>query len=893
MSTGLQFRGRRIWCAALLLTGLASLAWSQGGGFVQSLGGALTLDGAPFRFGGTNAAGLMMSDRATVDQVLETAQSDNLKVVRVWVFCDGIQCDGGQFYLQYWNSATGAPAYNDTTTGLANVDYTIAEAGKLGIKLIVTLTDNWTYFGGMDTYVTWRGLKDHDQFYTDSTILQWYENWVSHVLNHVNTITGVAYKDDPAIMAWELANEPECGNGNLPTSNSCNVQTLVDWIGTASAYIKTVDQNHLVAVGDEGFICPAGNCSNGVDSSSFSQVSTIDIAGFHLYPDSWNLNLAEAATFIADQESIAAKLGKPVYMGEFGIESGNGKEAVFNDWMNLIFSGGASGAMFWDLASGTTAASAAETYYSWDEHAGAPALMVMNNSALTMAGSAQQFPPVAGYQWATAAFGEPVTLDVVANDVAYGGATIDFSTIDLDPNTPGQQMSLTVDGGVFNVVNGTIQFTPNPGYAGTAQGSYTVADSNSQLSNVGYLFVTVNPVQTDWGMLESFESGTGGWGPEPNSSSAGTVATSTNFNTDGKHSLQVNVTGGGWFGVTFPTPVSFSVWPSVEIDILTTSAGTSVEFAFQSGSGSVWCQGNAWPQTGLFSITTLSLELQPSAFACYGSSADLNSVTSLYVYLGTPGTYYLDNIRLGPGTSEAAPLPTITGVANAAGSQVGVSAGTYLSIYGSNFAPASSEWVPWSNYVTNGQLPTSLAGVSVSIGGMPAYVEFVSPGQINVLAPNVGTGSTTVTVTTPAGISKAYAVTSAAVQPAFFQWGTYAVATDAGYNLLAKNGTLNTPTVPAKPGEIIILWGTGFGPTTPAAPSGQATPSGSYSVSGVGVTVGGLPAQVLETALSPGSAGLYQVNITLPASLANGDYPVVATVGGVQSPSGVELTVQQ
>lgn len=59
------------------------------------------------------------------------------------------------------------------------------------------------------------------------------------------------------------------------------------------------------------------------------------------------------------------------------------------------------------------------------------------------------------------------------------------------------------------------------------------------------------------------------------------------------------------------------------------------------------------------------------------------------------------------------------------------------------------------------------------------------------------------------------------------------------------------------------------------------------------MTVGGLPAQVLGAALSPGSAGLYQVNITLPASLANGDYPVVATAGGVQSPSGVKLTVQQ
>jgi mannan endo-1,4-beta-mannosidase len=163
MQTVLRFRGRRVWRAALLLAGLASLGWGQGA-FVQSSNGALTLDGSPFRFGGTNSAGLMLSNQTTVNQLLGTAQSDNLQVVRTWIFCDGIQCDGGPFYLQYWNAATGAPAYNDTGTGLANVDYSIYEAGKLGIKLVVTLTDNWTYYGGMDTYVTWRGLTYHDQF---------------------------------------------------------------------------------------------------------------------------------------------------------------------------------------------------------------------------------------------------------------------------------------------------------------------------------------------------------------------------------------------------------------------------------------------------------------------------------------------------------------------------------------------------------------------------------------------------------------------------------------------------------------------------------------------------------------------------------------------------------
>jgi uncharacterized protein (TIGR03437 family) len=408
------------------------------------------------------------------------------------------------------------------------------------------------------------------------------------------------------------------------------------------------------------------------------------------------------------------------------------------------------------------------------------------------------------------------------------------------------------------------------------------------------MFVTVNPLQTGWAVLESFESGTGGWGPELSSGAAGTVTTSPLLNTEGKYSLQVNATSGGWFGVSFPNPVDLPGWPSLAIDVSTTSVGGYSAIAFQSGSNWIWCQSSSWVPLNLFSTTTLALRLQASAYTCYGGTPDLTKVRSLYVSLGNPGTYYLDNLRAAAAIGASAPLPKISGVANAAGWQAGVSAGTYISIYGSNFAPSGSTPAVWSDYVSNGQLPTTLAGVSVSMGGSPAYVYYVSPAQINVLAPSVGTGSTSVTVTNAAGTSAAYNVQSAAVQPAFFEWGSYAVATDAHYHWLVKNGTFpGTTTAPAHPGDTIILWGTGFGATTPAAPSGQVTPANIYGVSGVTVTIGGVQATNVVTALSPGSAGLYQVNLTVPSNLANGDYSVIAAVNGVSSPTGVELTVQK
>jgi uncharacterized protein (TIGR03437 family) len=94
---------------------------------------------------------------------------------------------------------------------------------------------------------------------------------------------------------------------------------------------------------------------------------------------------------------------------------------------------------------------------------------------------------------------------------------------------------------------------------------------------------------------------------------------------------------------------------------------------------------------------------------------------------------------------------------------------------------------------------------------------------------------------------------------------------------------------------VIILWGTGFGPTIPAAPPGIAVPnSPTYSTSTLPtVTIDNFPATVYGAAFASGFAGLYQVAIQVPSSLGNGNWPVVATIGGVQSPAGVVLTVQQ
>src|SRR5687768_18589815 len=111
----------------------------------------------------------------------------------------------------------------------------------------------------MDQYVRWRDISTpdnqtwyHDSFYTDPVIKQWYKNWIAHLLNRVNTYNGIAYKDDPTIMTWELGNEPRClSAGVYGRSNNCTTQTLIAWADEISNYIKRIHRKHLNCRGEE------------------------------------------------------------------------------------------------------------------------------------------------------------------------------------------------------------------------------------------------------------------------------------------------------------------------------------------------------------------------------------------------------------------------------------------------------------------------------------------------------------------------------------------------------------------------------------------------------------------------------------------------------------------
>jgi uncharacterized protein (TIGR03437 family) len=236
------------------------------------------------------------------------------------------------------------------------------------------------------------------------------------------------------------------------------------------------------------------------------------------------------------------------------------------------------------------------------------------------------------------------------------------------------------------------------------------------------------------------------------------------------------------------------------------------------------------------------------------------------------------------------PLPSIMpgGIVPVASPVGTIQAGEWVSIYGNNLASGTASWA--------GDFPTSLAGSSVTINGKTAFLSYVSPTQINVQAPGDGsTGSVAVVVTTPFG-SATSNVTLAQFAPSFFLLDAKHVAgiilhADGSYDIIGPTGSsLGYPTVAAKAGDNVALFGTGFGPTSPAVPAGQAFSGAAATTNPVTVRINNASVPTAFAGLS--AAGLYQVNLTIPSGLGTGDVALQASVGGVQTPAGVVISLQ-
>ncbi|MTD13746.1 hypothetical protein GIS00_07290 [Nakamurella sp. YIM 132087] len=278
-------------------------------GFVTREGNTLMLDGQVFRFAGANQYYLGLDDnirddkgnptfppQSRTDDALNSAVRTGATVVRSHTLGMSVGC------AVCIEPRRGV--FDDTA--FRSADYAIYRAGKLGLKLMIPLVDQWRwYHGGISTFTGWRGYTNNPDvsrnasnnqaqraseahFYTDPNVIADFRQYVRHILEHVNPYTGLAYKDDPTIMAWETGNE-------IWTANP-------DWTQQLASFIKhTVGAKQLVA---------DGTAATGMSVSNAAiDAPDVDIVGGHFYP-------VDVAWMQRDA-AVAAAHDKAYVVGEF------------------------------------------------------------------------------------------------------------------------------------------------------------------------------------------------------------------------------------------------------------------------------------------------------------------------------------------------------------------------------------------------------------------------------------------------------------------------------------------------------------------------------------------------------------------------------------------------
>jgi uncharacterized protein (TIGR03437 family) len=283
--------------------------------------------------------------------------------------------------------------------------------------------------------------------------------------------------------------------------------------------------------------------------------------------------------------------------------------------------------------------------------------------------------------------------------------------------------------------------------------------------------------------------------------------------------------------------------------------------------------------------------------------ADAGDHVSTAQYTMTPG--------LPPFTCTNTTTPVITFVDSASGygGYSYFASGTWLEIKGTNLADpadprltAATNPGQWTSSDFNGSnAPTTLDGISVSINGKPAYVWYLSAGQLNVQAPeDTATGNVAITVTNCKATSAPFTFARQALAPGFLAPTNY-TANGTQYMVATFNSdgayVLNTGTIPgltsrpAKPGDLIIAYGIGFGDVTPSILPGIIVGQSNTLVNPVTVSFGSTPTKPLVYQGLAGSfVGLYEFYITVP-NVGNGDYQINVTQNGVAVPQKMSLTV--
>ena len=379
-----------------------------GDGFVKVSDGRFEIDGRPYEYIGTNfwygailASDGSGGDRARLHRELDLLDSAGVSNLRILVGAEGREGIPSHIspVLQ-----TSPGVYNDTL--LRGLDYLLSELEKRDMKAVLYLGNAWEWSGGYAAYLEWAGkgeapvpsvdgwprfMEYVSQFVFSDSAKAMYADHVRYIVGRENSVTGRKYSDSPAIMSWQIANEPR------PFADESK-HAFSEWIAETAALIKSIDPHHLVSVGSEGY----NGCEGDIDLwKEIHSYPDVDYATIHIWPYNWSWITAETVNdsvavacaktdeYISQHYDALYKalvdsgaMMKPIVLEEFGYprdamgtakgSAVNGRDTYYAHVFDEVIDGGKiAGLNFWGW--GGLANPAHTTWQAGDDYTGDPA----------------------------------------------------------------------------------------------------------------------------------------------------------------------------------------------------------------------------------------------------------------------------------------------------------------------------------------------------------------------------------------------------------------------------------------------------------------------------------------------------------------------------------------
>lgn len=319
----------------------SAMAGERADGIVYCEDGRLMLDGKPYRFIGTNfwygaMLGAPDGNRERLAAELDTLHSlglDNLRILA------GADASRSIPYHVEPTLQTAPGVYNDAQ--LDGLDYLLSEMEKRGMKAVIYLNNSWEWSGGYTTYLEWAGegvaplplvdgyktyVNYAAKFVRNDKAKAMAADHIKNIVSRTNRYTGRPYTESPAIMSWQIANEPRAFSDE-------GKRDFADWILASAKLIKELDPNHMVSTGSEGY----NGCEVDIDLwKEIHSYPEIDYANIHIWPYNWGWAKAEdtdgnknvegyignsiemTKEYISDHCGAIAETGKPIVIEEFG-----------------------------------------------------------------------------------------------------------------------------------------------------------------------------------------------------------------------------------------------------------------------------------------------------------------------------------------------------------------------------------------------------------------------------------------------------------------------------------------------------------------------------------------------------------------------------------------------